>query len=187
MDEPDTPLDIRVSILLTITVKQFQNRYKKTLISNLKKKKKNEILHLTSKFAKNVTPLDSLQIGSSVVNVVSKARSLGVIIDNHITLSAHVDNERRLANIALRKIGQIRKFLNRETAEQLVDAFVSSRLDSCNGVLYGLPESELRKLQQVQNSAARMDAPVKKRHHIPGKNSSWFLGMYMPMFMLKTQ
>ena len=73
-----------------------------------------------------------------------------------------------LANVALRKIGQIRKFLNRETAEKLVHAFVSSRLDSCNGILYGLPESELRKLQQVQNSAARMHfALVKKAtsHH----------------------
>ena len=128
--------------------------------------RKTEILHLTSKFANNVTPLDSLQIGSSVVDVVSKARNLGVIIDNHITLSAHVDSVCRLANVALHKIGQIRKFLNRETAEKLVHAFVSSRLDSCNGILYELPENELCKLQQVQNSAARMVALVKKQHHI---------------------
>ena len=45
---------------------------------------KSEILHFTSKFANNVTPLDSLQISSSVV---SKARNLGDIIDNHINLS----------------------------------------------------------------------------------------------------
>ena len=31
--------------------------------------------------------LDSLQIGSSVADAVSKARNLDVIIDNHITLS----------------------------------------------------------------------------------------------------
>ena len=127
---------------------------------------KTEILHLTLKFVNNVTPLDSLQIGLSVVDAVSKARNLGVIIDDHITLSAHVDNICRLANVALCKIGQIRKFLSRETAEKLVHAFVSSRLDSCNGVLYGLSESELRKLQRVQNSAGRMVALVKKRHHI---------------------
>ena len=80
--------------------------------------------------------------------------------------SAHIDNVCRLANIALRKIGQMRKVLNSETAEKVVHAFVSSGLDSCNVVLYGLPESELRKLQQVQNSVARMVVLVKKRHHI---------------------
>jgi hypothetical protein len=64
---------------------------------------KTEILHITSRFVKNTTPLESLQIGSSVVQAVSKARNLGVIIDNHLTLSSLVNAVCQSANLALRK------------------------------------------------------------------------------------
>ncbi len=127
---------------------------------------KTEILHITSCFIENLHPFKSLRIGSAVVEAVSKARNLGLLMDNQMTLSSHVDSVCQSANLALRKIGQIRKHLNLATAEKLVHAFVSSRLDYCNSILYGLPDYELRKLQHVQNTAARMVALVKKRDHI---------------------
>jgi len=40
--------------------------------------------------------------------------------------------------------------------KRLVTALVLSRLDYCNAVLAGLPESTIRSLQRVQNAAARL-------------------------------
>ena len=43
---------------------------------------------------------------------------------------------------------------------------VTSRLDYCNALLYGLPETLLQKLQRVQNAAARLVTGTRKYEHI---------------------
>ena len=48
----------------------------------------------------------------------------------------------------------------------VLHAFVTSRIDYCNGLLYGLPDCEIAKLQRVQNAAARMLMSYKKYDHI---------------------
>ena len=56
----------------------------------------------------------------------------------------------------IRNIYRIRKFLSTEHTKISVNAFVTSRLDNCNSLLFGLPCSLLHKLQLVQNCAARL-------------------------------
>ena len=53
-----------------------------------------------------------------------------------------------------------------ENTQVLVNAFVTSRLDYCNSVLYGLPTTELQKLQRVQNAAAMLICNVSRFDHI---------------------
>ena len=127
---------------------------------------KTEILHITSKFTRRLLPVEYLQIGLESVQTVSSARNLGVTFDNNFTMTTHINNTCRAANFALRKIGQIRKYLDQRTAEKLVHAFITSRLDYCNSLFFGLPECELVKLQHVQNAAARMVTRLRKHHHI---------------------
>ena len=43
-----------------------------------------------------------------------------------------------------------------EAARTAAAAFISCRLDYCNSLLYGLPDTLLRKLQSVQNATARL-------------------------------
>ena len=66
----------------------------------------------------------------------------------------------------LRNISKIRKYLTKESLKVLIHAFVTSKLDYCNSLLYGLPKSLLRKLQSVQNSAARIITLSRKYDHI---------------------
>ena len=47
-----------------------------------------------------------------------------------------------------------------------IHAFISSRLDYCNSLYVGIDQSSLRRLQLVQNAAARLLTNTKKREHI---------------------
>ena len=59
-----------------------------------------------------------------------------------------------------------RKYLTQEAAEKAIHAFVTSRLDCNNSLLYGLPMCELKKLEKIQNTAARILTGAKRDSHM---------------------
>ena len=61
---------------------------------------------------------------------------------------------------------RISKFLTREATIMTIVTLVLSRLDYCNALLSGLPKKLIKKLQLVQNSAARVVYGIHKRNHI---------------------
>jgi hypothetical protein len=66
----------------------------------------------------------------------------------------------------LHNIGSIRKYLSRDVAAQLIHSFVTSRLDYCNSLLYGISDKSLKRLRKVQNTAARIVTLSRKYDHI---------------------
>ena len=56
--------------------------------------------------------------------------------------------------------------MTHSAAETLIHAFISSRLDYCNSILYGTTTKTLNKLQYIQNSAARLLTSTRSRDHI---------------------
>ena len=72
----------------------------------------------------------------------------------------------RSANFELRRISSIRHLLSTDATKTLVSAFVLSRLDYCNSLLFGCPQCLLNKLQKVQNNAARLVLRVSNTDHI---------------------
>ena len=132
------------------------------LISNAKK---TELIHFTSRFSPSVQ-IPSIIIGSTKIDVTNEVKDLGVILDSHLTFKSHINSVSQSAYHSLRNIGKIRKYLSPKDCERLVHAFITSKLDYCNAVLYGLPSSEIQKLQRIQNSDARIVSKAKKYDHI---------------------
>ena len=107
-----------------------------------------------------------LQVGESSLTPRAIVKNLGVIIDGHLSMKKQVQSLCKRANFHIWSIDWIRRFLDDATTEKLMHAFVFSTIDSCNSLLYGLPDKLLDRLQLVQNKAARMVRRVKKHDHI---------------------
>ena len=66
----------------------------------------------------------------------------------------------------LHNIKRISKFLSRDNLVVVIHAFIASRLDYRYSLLYDLPNTELAKLQIIQNAAARFVPTTRKYDHI---------------------
>ena len=127
---------------------------------------KTEFIVFGSKNSLSHLPSASLKIGNSEVSKVSEVRNLGSTLDETLSMQKQINNTCKGAWMCLRRIGQIRQFLDKATAEKLVHAYISSKLDFMNALLYSLPSNHLDKLTRVQNAAARLVTRTKKFDHI---------------------
>ena len=85
-----------------------------------------------------------------------QARNLGVIFDDTMSLSPHVNTIVKGAFYHIRNISKVRKYTSKSTIEILLDSFVSSKLDVCNFLLFGAQKRDIVKLQSIHNAAARI-------------------------------
>lgn len=136
------------------------------LINRLKlNKDKTELLVISAKHLPRPT-LQEISVVDETICSSQKARNIGVIFDHHFRFNEHIASICKSSFYHLRNISNIRKYLSSTTTEILVHAFVSSKLDNCNSLLYGLPNCLLKKLQHVQNAAARLITLSRKHEHI---------------------
>ncbi len=96
----------------------------------------------------------------------NQVRNLGVILETDLSFSSHVKAVTKSAYYHLKNIARIRCFVSSHDLEKLVHAFITSRVDYCNGLLTGLPKKTIRQLQLIQNAAARILTRTRKSEHI---------------------
>ena len=97
------------------------------------------------------------------VRFANFVKSLGFFLDKHLNMEVQVDSVVSHCFKMLSDIGKIRNLLSSKHTQILVQAIVSSRLDYCNSLLYGVNKSVINKLQKVQNAAARL-VSMRRKH-----------------------
>lgn len=93
-------------------------------------------------------------------------KNLGVWFDDNLHFATHV---KKLAGTCYGILKTLRKFLPllpRSAKETVVRALVLSRLDYANSLLVGIPVHLVKKLQVVQNAAARLILGLSSRDSV---------------------
>ncbi len=110
------------------------------------------------------------QLGFLNNNLHNHAKNLGVHFDPLLQFDKHVNAVVKSSFFHLRSVAKVKHFLSSKEIVQILEivihALISSRLDYCNSLYIGLPQSTLSRLQMVQNAAARFLTGTKKRDHI---------------------
>ena len=127
---------------------------------------KTEVIIIARKGQKSDTSIESVDIGGHAIVPSSTVRNLGVMIDSAGVMAKQISNICKGAFFMIRNISRIRRLLTTDAAKSLVHSFVSTKLDYCNSLLYGLPQYQLNRLQRVLNCAARVVAQVGRREPI---------------------
>ena len=118
---------------------------------------KTELMLVTSKRSKHLHNLPtSITIGNAQIPFKQYVKNLGFTLDCHLTMNAHVSNIARTCYFELRRLASIRRFLTSTATATLVSAFVLSRIDYCNSLLFGSTHDVTSHLQRIQNFAARV-------------------------------
>ena len=81
-------------------------------------------------------------------------------------MNAHISKIARTCYFELRRLASIRRFLTSTATATLVSAFVFSRIDYCNSLLFGSTHDVTSHLQQIQNYAARVILRLPKSSSI---------------------
>ena len=98
----------------------------------------------------------SIIIGGDTIGAKKCVRNLGSMFDEELKMTEHVSHVLKVGYFQLRQLRMIRKYLTPMALKILVHASVISRIDYANALLYGIAETQLNRLQRLQNCAARL-------------------------------
>ena len=97
---------------------------------------------------------------------LSDVRNLGILLDSQLNYTQHVNRMVSHCHKIIKDVWKIRCLLTQSDAEKLVHAVISTKLDNCNSLYYGMSSKNMKKLQKVQNAAARLVCRTGRRDSV---------------------
>jgi len=180
------PSDLASIKMALMTLERCISEIKSWMAKNMLKLNddKTEFFVATSHHFKKNMPAVQLKIGNDTISPSKAIRNLGVVFDDVISMADHVTSLSCNVRYHLRNITRIRRFMDSDTASNIIRSLVLSRLDYGNALLFGTNISQIKKLQTLQNWAAKLvycakkydnaTPYLKKLHWLPMKDRIMF-------------
>ena len=127
---------------------------------------KTEFLQVGTRQQLNKVESLPLRVGTMDIEPVSCVRNLGVWFDSTMSMGTHTNKVCKSGFYYLHNLRKIRKYLSQDCLLTLIPVCVTTRLDYCNSLMYGLAQRQISKLQRLQKVAARLGLELSKFCHI---------------------
>ena len=126
---------------------------------------------------------NGILFGSSISNT-NEVKNLGVTFDSGNTFVSHITKVYHACYYHFKHLRCIQKLVSVETAALLANSMISSRIDYCNSLLYGLNRMWQNSQQKIQNALSRIVFRLDKTSHaIPYlQKLHWLLISYRMLF-----
>ena len=173
---PNNPDAVQDAVL---KIDQCCKEVKTWMISNYLKLNddKTEVIIVGTKAQLRKSNINTIVVCNSKIAVKNSVKNIGVYIDSELTMKHHVNHTSSVGWCHLRNLFRIRRYLTISACVTLVHAFVTSRLDLYNCLLYKCPNTMKNKLQRVLNYSAKLifhgkkydsvTPLLKKQHWLP--------------------
>ena len=125
-----------------------------------------KLIVITPSHQSKTINIQPIKIGNCSIMPTHTARNLRATFYHHMSPIPHVSSIIKSCNFQLRRLLQIRKYLSTDASEKLIHAFISSRLDNGNSLVFGVSDYHINRLQRVHNTAARILTQTSKYEHI---------------------
>ena len=116
----------------------------------------------TTQGLNKLSPVE-LKVGNDMIKPSTSVRNLGIIFDDHMSMTQHINSLMSSVNFHLRNIRRIAKYLDQDTKHHVVRCLILSRLDYGNALMYGAKSKDLDRLQSLQNKAVKLIFCAGKR------------------------
>jgi hypothetical protein len=127
---------------------------------------KTELMWCSTPQQRHLVSNNPFVINGVSINPSSSVKLLGLTIDCDLSMSSHVSRTVSTCFNQLRRLKSIRRSLPIDAAKTLVNSFVVSRLDYCNGVFAGVTQRQCNRMQSILNASARLLYGGTRREHV---------------------
>jgi hypothetical protein len=100
--------------------------------------------------------INGIFVDNKCIRFVKDVKNLGFHLDETLSYDKQVNELVKSCFLSVKRISSIKHFLGYEEKRILISSLVLSKIDYCNSMYFGINSHNMRKLQSVQNSAARL-------------------------------
>ena len=104
-----------------------------------------------------------LTFGGSQIYPCDKVKNVGMMFDSKLSFEAHINNVVKKCNYHIRNLYTLKSYLDNDTLLTLVHSLITSNIDYCNVLFYGISKKYVGKLQRIMNRAVRLIFGLPRR------------------------
>ena len=108
----------------------------------------------------------SIKTGNITISPANSVRNIGAMFDSEMKMEVQVKRVSSSAWYQLYNISTIRQHITTDQTKIVIHAYVTSKLNFNNALLYNIPQYIRNRLQLVQNAAAKVITGNKKHGHV---------------------